>query len=297
MERAVKKWQQAFVQKYGEDLVEHVRYEDLQGDELYVRLHTPSMFGEKSLLVIRMESEEDVKNHGETLAAAIEASIETLVVFVVLPFLPKQTKGWKALQKVGEIEQFKKGEEGIDQYMKAFQGVLDAASYRYLQQKIKRATAPTHQLEQLYMLAQSKTIAKGDIDALFPELELGEAFGLIDALMSKQPRTYISILRLLEAQGEDPHKLLGLLVWQMEQLAYVAHAKEVGMSDQALMSATGMKPFPLKKAKAALRSYGKADVLRMIATLSRIDIGSKTGGIPAHPKGKHIYEHLLELAL
>lgn len=95
---------------------------------------------------------------------------------------------------------------------------------------------------------------------------------LTAGLAARDADLALGALYRLQGSGEDPHKLLGMIVWQMRELLRVAELVAVGANDKQITSKVRIRWDQLRKVRPIMASGGfphAADLLRRLATANR----------------------------
>lgn len=104
--------------------------------------------------------------------------------------------------------------------------------------------------------AEKKQLAGAAVDIVEYKAEAGIAFNpfkLADALSVKDKKTLWLLLQEAKRNNVPPEEIIGTLWWQLKSIRLAAQTKTA--------TEAGMKDFPYKKAKAALRTFKEEDVI------------------------------------
>lgn len=105
-------------------------------------------------------------------------------------------------------------------------------------------------------VGEGNTIAAKDVDALVGQNRLETAWAMLDALAAGQGSKALETLHRLLLQGEDVHKLLGAMSWQLRKVAQVARLQQLGVSLGDAVSRAGLPPFKREQVGQSLRHLG-----------------------------------------
>lgn len=136
------------------------------------------------------------------------------------------------------------------------------------------------ELNKLTMLAPPYTREKvQDVVRLEPP---GDSFALLAALTARQPEKALLQAKQLAQSGEDPFKLMGLLVWQYSLIARCFGALQAGIPEQGVAARLGTSPYPTKKALEVARRMkgGEPQLRQAFALIAEAEMKLKTGRPP-----------------
>jgi DNA polymerase-3 subunit delta len=126
------------------------------------------------------------------------------------------------------------------------------------------------------LLAHNPTVTIGAIDQLVEPSPQASAFELLDAVMAGNTAKAAELLARLKA-AEDPYKLFGLLVSQVQTLALVIAAQ--GRPAEAIARESGVHPFVVRKMQPLARSMPYAQLQRVLASVALADMQMKSTGV------------------
>ncbi len=107
----------------------------------------------------------------------------------------------------------------------------------------------------------------------------GDSFALLAAATSGKTPEALTQFKRLMASGEDPFKLMGLLVWQYSLVARcVGLMQEEGRINETLAAQRlGLKPFAAKKALDVARRLNEAKIRAHLSRILEADHAMKRG--------------------
>ena len=140
--------------------------------------------------------------------------------------------------------------------------------------------AAVSELETLAVLTAGKpTITLDDIKAACPQAK-GSIYDLTESLKTRQYQACFKAFRQLKSAGEDPIKLMGLLIFNIR-----FYIQLVALKSQPLDSVAkqlGKHPFFIKQVLGPVVKHYKLDQLETIfAALAQLDVDIKSGKINA----------------
>jgi DNA polymerase-3 subunit delta len=266
-----------FVNKYGVHAVERFDGEVLDPARLSELLGGISLFASIRMVVIRDASRN--RPLWEALgdwAERVQGDV-TLVVQEAAP--DKRTRTYKQLQKHGQLQDYPE----LNEYelakwavttSKALGSAMDAKVAAHLVRQVG-----TNQW-QLYTELQKLTAAQPTvttelIDRLVEPNPQASAFELLDAALQGSSAKTTGLLAKLRA-GEDPYKLFGLVVSQVQTLAVVVTAQ--GKSGEVVAKEAGIHPFVVRKMQPLARTISYPQLCGIIASVALADTQMKSTG-------------------
>jgi DNA polymerase-3 subunit delta len=126
------------------------------------------------------------------------------------------------------------------------------------------------------LIASGGDITTAKIDELVEPSPQTSAFELLDAVLQGQQVKAVELLARLKA-SEDPYKLFGLLVSQIQTLAVVASA--AGKAPDVIAKEAGIHPFVVKKMQPLARRLRYAQLQAVIAAVALADTQMKSTGV------------------
>jgi DNA polymerase-3 subunit delta len=276
--QALNKLIAAALNKHGAHAIERIDGETLDVARLPELLQGGSLFASERLVVLRDAG----KNRAlwEALGDWAERVPDEVTLAIPESAPDKRTRAYKQLQKYGKLHDFPElNEPELARWASATAKVegatLDAKTAAYLVRHVG-----TNQ----WLLASelSKLIAAGDditqarVDELVEPSPQASAFELLDAVLQGQQAKAAELLIRLKT-SEDPYKLYGLLVSQIQTLAVVATA--IGKTPDTIAKEAGIHPFVVKKMQPLARRLRYTQLQKIIAAVALTDIQMKSTGV------------------
>lgn len=94
------------------------------------------------------------------------------------------------------------------------------------------------------------------VDELVGQSRLETAWQMLDQLSAGQGGAALETLHQLLRQGDDVHKILGAMSWQLRKLAQVARLLQAGRSLGDSVAQAGLPPFKRDQVQQSLRRFG-----------------------------------------
>ena len=267
----------ATVNKHGVHAVERTDGETLDPARLPELLQGMSLFAAERLVIIRDAGKN--KLLWEALGDVIEKVPGEVALVLVEPAPDKRTRTYKQLQKYGQVRDFPELSERelvawAAAAVKDAGGSIDARTATHL---IRRAGTNQWQLwtELQKLVGARQTITIELIDQLVELSPQASAFELLDAVLAGRSNRAVELLDRLKA-SEDPYKLFGLLVSQVQSLALVVAAQ--GRSADMVAKDAGIHPFVVRKLQPLARAVSYKQLQKILAGVSLADTQMKSTG-------------------
>lgn len=263
------------IQKYDGAVEQFDAAELATADSVIDAVRSISLFDPKKLVVV----------HDFTASSELVDRIEYVVSSVadsnglalVSNKLDKRSAAYKWLQKNVHIHEEKQLEQPqlmqwlTDQANKHNINI-STANARYLCERTGNSQQLLyHDLAKLQ--AVSGEITKQIIDDLVPATPQSSIFTLLEALFDGQLKRAWYLYQDQRAQGEDPYKIMAMIVWQLQQITMAVYAPD---NNQATLTAAGMSPYAARKVLGYRQKVSKECLREYIAELAHVDLQSKT---------------------
>lgn len=220
----------------------------------------------------------------EGLLEYLEAPADTTVLIVTGPRYPKIEKLNASVRIANALKA-----AGLDRPMKFDQ---DATPLAFVSERV-RASGKTIDRATAELVVAAVGTDLGQLEAEVDKLVtfIGEAaaitadavvaatsvtasainWDLTTGLASRDVALTLSTLHRMQQDGDDPRKLLGLVTWQMRQLAQVRERLLAGVSDRDIMKELRVRTATFRKVKPYLLDGfpDGAELMRRIATANR----------------------------
>ena len=264
-----------FLNKNGAHALERVDGESFDALRLPELLQGASLFASERLVLLRDASKN--KLLWEALGEWTDRVPKEVVLVLIESAPDKRTRTYKQLQKHGRLQDFADMSEPelVRWAVKAaaeYGATLDTSAAQHLVRQV--GTDQWRLSNELQKLsAYSSAITMQSIDALIEPSPHATAFELLDAALAGNTAKTRQILARLKA-SEDPYKLFGLLVSQVQTLALVAAAQ--GKAAEVIAKEAGVHPFVVRKMQSAARRIQGSRLTEVIAAVARTDTQMKS---------------------
>lgn len=276
LQKAVEGKRQDFLKKYGALSIETIEAEDAEPDEIISTLQGGTLFASQKLVVVKSLSEN--KNASENIEKIIDSNPDETSLLIVEPKPDKRSSYYKTLKEKTEIKEFKELDEAslakwLVEEAKARGAHLSLSDANYLISRVGTNQARLHN-ELKKLIDYNQEIDKERIDLLTQENPQNTVFQLLDAAFSGQKQKMFELYDNLRVSGTQPQMIIGMVAWQMHQVALVASAS--GKSLDHISKDSGIKTYPLQKSQNIARKLGAAKIKEVLARLEEFDRKSKT---------------------
>lgn len=285
-----------FIKEHGDLNISEYHVEDIPDvNELRSSLYAMPFLSEKRLVILRgfPFSTEFIEAHksdntakkqmlDDLENAVLEAFSELPDETVLILYSSSPDGRRKASKEVLKIAQVKKfiGTNIIPMMEERYKNLFNKQQFSYIFQRVgghplEFASA----LEKLALYSESSVLTKEIMFKLVPASLEQEVFTFIEELFSKRRVESLRSFEQLILQGENILKLLGLMVWQLEQLFFVKELLERKKTKQEIMDLTGIKPYSFQKVLPLTQKVSLKDIARVYDALVNFDRRLKNGTI------------------
>jgi DNA polymerase-3 subunit delta len=259
-----------------------------------------SLFASKRILEIRMPGGRPGVEGGKALEAFAADLPPDTVSLVTLPRLDKKAAqvGWyQALAGAGVVvEVYPVDLEHLPRWIAerlACQNQsADSPTLRFLAEQVEGNLLAAHQeIQKLGLLYPPRRLSFDEVSEAVLNVSRFDVFQLGDAMLAGDAARVARILDALEAEGEKPVPLLGVLAWIIRSLNKAKAALNRGLDMNAALREGGFWGARQDMARRALPRFsteGLAAALKHAAEIDRMSKGLKAGDV---------WDELLQLCL
>ena len=264
-----------FEKRYG-DNVERFDGIELEGVDLVLdAVRSLSLFSENKMVVVKSFAQN--KDLLSRIESIVESVADTCELVLVDENIDKRSAGYKYLKSNTEFEEFgevKPFELAKWVYERAKERGLDLGSQEanFLLDRV----GPNQMLldKEIEKLAlASGPVTNVVIEELVEKNAQSKVFDMLEALFAGKQKLAWKLYLEQKAQGEDSYKIMGMIVWQLQQLVLAAYAPQKTKS--ALVEA-GVSPYAAEKNLRLASRLSEEQVKSLVVELSDIDYKSKT---------------------
>ncbi len=270
----------AFLKEHGDMALERIDASELAADEIISRVCNLPFLAERKLVIVRSaEQNQPLLESIETLTERVPDSVD---VYLVGQF-DKRKSSFKDLKKLTQLKEFSDVNERdlpawIVAYTKEQGGSISQSDARYLMERVgAKQQLLAREIEKLLIV--DAAIARSSIQTLTEDSVEESIFALLDEVFSGKSSAALKRYRQQRSQQIDPHYIIAMLTWQLQQLALAVFAPD---SDKQTLVQAGMSSYAAGKMQRLANSTTKADVRRYITLLSDVDMQIKnSAGVDA----------------
>jgi len=143
-------------------------------------------------------------------------------------------------------------------------------------------TALDAAVERLALYVPEKTpIELAHVEETVPHTRVRTVWELINAVADRDVARTLERAHQLLDQGEEPLRLLALIIYQFRQLLIGRAARDQGMPPQEATTAAGVPPFKARTFIRQLDNYRRAELLAALERLTEADRALKSSKMPS----------------
>jgi DNA polymerase-3 subunit delta len=264
-----------FVATHGDSVERFDGSELASADSVIDAVRSISFLEPRKLVIVKdFGQSKELMDRIEDVIAQVAESTDLLLVDQKLD---KRTAGYKYLQKNVDVKDYKPlADYDSEKWLVALAhdngAVLKPAQAKYL---IARVGNDQLRLEQeLKKLASSgQEMTQTLIDNLTEPQPQSKVFDMLDALFQGNLDKAWRLYQDQRAQGEDPHKIIAMITWQLSQLTLAIHAP---MQTVDTLTSAGVSPYGAQKLLKTSKYISKQQLSRYVNELASIDEQIKT---------------------
>lgn len=264
-----------FIDKHGDSIERFDGSEIDNSDALIDAVRSVSFLEPRKMVVVRDFAQS--KALLERVELLIESTADTTDLVLIDPKLDKRTAEFKMLKKSTQLKEFKELEPYLlEKWAVAEAEILGSTLKNNDAKYLVELIGPNQQMlkSEIDKLAiSSKTITRDLINQLIEATPQSKVFALLDYLFNGEANKAWSIYLDQRAQGEEPHKILSMIVWQLQQLVTAMY---VPNNSKETLIADGMSPYSAKKSLDMVKKIDKATLKFLVNELSELELQSKT---------------------
>jgi DNA polymerase-3 subunit delta len=266
-----------FLDKHGAHALERWDGESVDLNALPDLMQGGSLFAPQRLVVIRDAAKN--KPLWEAIGDWVERVPDEVTLILLEQTADKRTRTYKQLQKHGQVKDLPELNEHelakwAQSEAKKAGSQLDGRTAMYL--VAQAGTSQWALYNEVQKLSNYPEITKELVDELVEPAPQASAFELLDNVLGGNNEKATKLLERLKTV-EDPYKLFGLLVSQIQTLALVVTA--AGKSPDAIAKEAGIHPFVVKKMQPLTRSINYARLQSILAAVAQADSQMKSTGV------------------
>lgn len=135
----------------------------------------------------------------------------------------------------------------------------------------------------LYIKARGRcALEVSDVNEVASSTPECDTFALTNAILERNKRAAFIALDEMKRQRQDPIMIMGMMAKTYSELLTVKMMLDDGMEQSTIESELKMHPFRLKSYIRASRLFKAGSPAAILEELSRVDVGSKYGGVSGY---------------
>jgi DNA polymerase-3 subunit delta len=259
----------------GELAIERLDASEVSIDTLLQSVQSLPFLVDRKLIIITNVQSNTVLL--ERLPEVIDRTAESVEVLLVDPSFDKRKAAYKVLQKQTELHDFPEPQPRelpawLVAEAKEVGASLSLSDAQYLVDRVgAHQQLLASELQKLCIY--DPKITRATIELLTEQSLQSTIFSLLDAAFAGDMKKAVEMYREQRKARIEPHYILAMLVWQLQSLALAVYTPD---ASEGSLVATGMSPFTARKVAQLARGKTKADIKRMVVTLTELDAQIKT---------------------
>ncbi len=270
-----------FVARHGDMGLERLDGEEVSFERMLESVQSLPFLASCKLVVLRAPGAN--KTFAEKFETFVASVAETNDVLLVEPKLDKRLSYYKQLKKLTDFREFARLDaNGLARYLADYTvgqgGALSAADARLLIDRVgENQLLLKSEIDKL--LAYNPKITRASIETLTERTPQNTIFDLLSAAFAGNARQALELYEKQRAFGDDPQKILPMIVWQLHLLAL---AKAAGSrSADTVAKEARLSPFTVRKSVDLARRISAARIKTLVSELRVLDTRLKREPINA----------------
>lgn len=297
----LKTWKKAFIQKYGEDGLEHIEGKKLMVKNFITDAESLPFLSEKRMLIVKDYLKKGKSDDQKILAANLEKIPDsTVIIFHESESPDKRLSLYKKLKKVAKTEEFK-----IPTNAQLNKWILDRAQKLGLNLSFSAASYLSehcgsdlwtikNEIEKLQSYASGRAITVQMINEITTPSLHSSIFKLTDSIAARKSKEAIQILNILNESGEDLIRSFYMIVRHFRILIQIKELAEQGESRGSMQKRLKQHPFVIQKSTSQCQNFSQEKLQQTYKKLLEIDTQTKTGQIQISTKDNRALQLAIE---
>jgi len=205
---------------------------------------SPSLFGDRKIIDIRIPSGKPGKEGGKTLEHYCLTLQKTIITLITLPKMDKQSqsaKWFKALENAGvmipvyavELAQLP---VWIKHRLNMQQQTVDKDTLHFIAHQVEgNLLAANQEIQKLALLYPQGNLTFEQVKNAILDVARYDVYQLTDAIVTANPARYTRILSGLQGEGAAPPLILAVLSEQIRQLIFLRKGLDQGLPPSQLL--------------------------------------------------------------
>ncbi|NLL78903.1 MAG: DNA polymerase III subunit delta [Clostridiales bacterium] len=234
--------------------------------------------------VITIENSGLFKKGGEALAEYLAAPSESTYFVFVETEIDKRSKLYKAVQKLGRVEEFGLQDEGtlkrwiLGMVKKEEKKISESTLNLFLDKTGTDMENIRGELEKVFCYTLEKdVITEADIEAVCTHRVSNQIFDMINAIADKKQKRALELYYDLLTLKEPPMRILFLIARQFNLLMQVKELKGKGYDNKSIAEKTGLHSFVAGKYVAQCGRFKMSELKQAVTACVEAETAVKTG--------------------
>jgi DNA polymerase-3 subunit delta len=276
----VKRWQQAFIEKFSESNLS--LFDEPELTQILSEANTvPFIYDRRMIMCLDTYATADKDDFDKFLKQLQNLPESTILILVENQPIRKNAKILKHFENIKHFEKNlaslkKSATQFLDKHQKEISTLhLDDIILSTQEDPFRLES----ELEKLVLYSDQSRISAQDIEAVLSLDTQTSVFKLMDTISEKRLQNSLKNLHDVHDSGEDLIKLFYLLARQTRILIQLKYLKDQGKSNQQIAKATNLKPFIVNKTIKQVNGFTLKQLIKLHEILLNIDSKLKTGGV------------------
>lgn len=275
VQEKVSKFIEAFRSKYGTSIERFDGAELSSADDVIDAVRSVSLLDPHKLVIVRDFSQS--KELLDALPAILDSTADSTELLLYASSIDKRSVAYSLLKKNADFNELREPTESelvqwVTKQASELGTEITPVDARYLVELVGlNQQQLQHELEKLAMV--SNRLTRETITTHVEPTPQSKIFSLLEALFSGDLQRTLRLYNDQRQQGEEPQKIIGMIIWQLEQLTLAVFAPTRTVD---ALTGAGMSPYNARKALELASSIRKTQLQRYVSELAEIDAQSKT---------------------
>lgn len=263
-----------FRNNYGEG-IERFDAQDSDADDILNAVRTLSLFDTNKLVIVRDFSQN--KEIYDKLPIIIEQTNDTVQLVLIDSKIDKRSSSFTTLKKIAEVTEFKNADPynlgtWVAQFVSESGGQISSSDARYLVERVGSDQLRLSQ-EIKKLVTFSSVVNRKSIDNLTDMSPSSSIFQMLEALFNGNGSMAWKLYQEQRTLGEEPHKIMAMITWQLQQLTLAAYVSEPAVQN---LSEAGMSSYSAQKNLKIVSKISKRRLRYFVSSLFILDLQVKT---------------------
>jgi DNA polymerase-3 subunit delta len=303
LQEEVKRWKNAFVEKFGDSDLEELDGELVDPETLSRTLRATPFLSEKRLVVLKNFLTSKKAEEANALLPTLEQLPDTTFLLMTEAEPDKRTSIFKAVTQMATQRLFIKPKGAqlstwVVRRMEALGAKIDTTTASYLVNWVgDDLSALMNEVQKLALYAQGQAVTVPMIDLLVSNQVEQSIFNLTDQLSKKDYAAVLATIDSLQKQGEEAAFLFAMITRQFRLLLEMKALSEEGKDQTQIARTMGVHPFVVQNTLRFSKNFTHGELRESLEQLLHLDERLKTGRIPLKPRDEDQFLLALEKIL